>query len=522
MIINQKNRAIVLNLRDPQRVLDTIPSAKPFPYRGHNLTVVKHRTPNVRILQNMGIDAPLPIDHYYDWPIRPGWTPMAHQKETARFLTRYSRAYCLNDLGTAKTLSSLWAFDFLRSEGTVKKLLVIAPLSTLALTWGNELFFNFPHLRYTILHHSDRRQRIKMMTDDVDVYIINIDGIKVVKDELLDLPYDCVIIDELSQAARNAKTDRWKALKEIIAGREIAWGMTGTPTPNEPTDAWAQCKLLTPETVPNAYSTFRDRVMHQVTQFKWTPKPNALDEVYRVMQPAIRFKRTEVIDLPPVMYETHEVGMTTEQQRAYDQMVSHLEAEARNGMKITAVNEAVKLGKLVQICAGAAYNGEGETVAFPPTPRIKVLEEIIEEAAGKVIVFVPVKGALKLLAEHLSKRYSVATIFSEIAKKDRERTFRDFQTRDDPRVLVAQPASMSHGLTLTAASVIVWFAPINSTDTYDQANARISRSGQKNSQFIIHLQGTRVEAMMYERLKTKSRMQGVLLEMFDRRHATKP
>jgi SNF2 family DNA or RNA helicase len=79
-------------------------------------------------------------------------------------------------------------------------------------------------------------------------------------------------------------------------------------------------------------------------------------------------------------------------------------------------------------------------------------------------------------------------------------------------VLVAQPAAMSHGLTLTAASTIVWYAPVTSHDVYQQANARITRPGQKLTQFIVHLEGTEVERRIYKRLQGKEKMQGLLLE----------
>lgn len=72
---------------------------------------------------------------------------------------------------------------------------------------------------------------------------------------------------------------------------------------------------------------------------------------------------------------------------------------------------------------------------------------------------------------------------------------------------------MSHGLTLTAASTIVWFSPIWSNDTTLQANCRISRPGQKLSQLIVNIQGSPIERKVYDRLKEKGRVQGLLLEI---------
>ena len=165
--------------------------------------------------------------------------------------------------------------------------------------------------------------------------------------------------------------------------------MTGSPTPNAPTDAWAQCKLVTPDntTVPKYFSAFRDRVMRQLTQFKWAARPDANDVIYQMMQPAIRFSLDDCTDLPEQMFITREAELTLEQKKAYKDMLSKLATEYAGG-QILAVNEAIKANKLIQIACGVAYGTGGEEVVIPSKPRMDVLKEIIEESEGKVIVFV--------------------------------------------------------------------------------------------------------------------------------------
>ena len=89
----------------------------------------------------------------------------------------------------------------------------------------------------------------------------------------------------------------------------------------------------------------------------------------------------------------------------------------------------------------------------------------------------------------------------------------EFQSDSKLRVLVAQPGAMSHGLTLTAANTIVWFAPITSSETYLQANARITRPGQKVIQLIVMIEGTVMERRYYQRWKDKQKVQGLFIEM---------
>lgn len=513
MLVHKPKKALVLKLRDTRKVTNLIPVAKPFVYKGQELVAVPHTLDAVKVLRNIGMKAPSPIKYYYRWPGR--YKPFGAQSATSAFLTLNQRAFVLNEIGTGKSMAALWAYDYLRSIGKAGKLFVVSPLSTLERTWGDELFHNFPHLNYSVLHGT-RDRRLKLLKQDVDVYIINHDGVEVVAKELgnrADITH--IVIDELSQVARNANTDRWKALNLIVnkQGPRTIWGMTGTPLPNSPMDAWAQCKLLVPEAVPKFANRFRDTVMRQVSTYKWEPRDTALDTVRDAMQPSIRFTRDECVDLPPCMYETRDVELSSEQKKAFKDMVDNLHAEYGEG-QITAVNEAVKLSKLIQIVCGSAFGANGEQVVIPAPARLAAVHEIVEESSAKVIVFVPFVAVVSVVADYLrAKGVTAEFIHGGVTKTERDRILKAFQKSKDPRVLVAQPATLSHGLTLTEANTIVWYAPITSNDTATQAEGRITRPGQVNNQFIIQLSSTPLENKMYARLKSKQHTQGLLLEM---------
>lgn len=453
---------------------------------------------------------------HYVWPKVSGrHDPFDAQRDTASFLSMNSRAFCLNGMGTGKTNSALWAYDYLRRTKQVKKVLVVCPLSTMERTWADSVFNTFSHLDAVVLHGT-RDRRIKLLKQDVDVYIINIDGLASIRAELAKRPdIDLIVVDELA-LARNSGTDRWKILNEICNKQTTrrVWGMTGSPTPNAPTDAWAQCKLVTPDNpnVPKYFSAFRDKVMRQLTQFKWIARPDANDTIYQMMQPAIRFSLDDCTDLPEQTFITREVGLTPEQTKAYKDMLSKLATDYQGG-QILAVNEAVKANKLIQIACGVAYGTNGEEIVIPSKPRLDVVKEIIEESEGKVIVFVPLTGALESVASELRKEFTVETVHGGTSKNERDRIFGEFQRSDEPRVLVANAAAMSHGLTLTAATTIVWYAPVHSNETYEQACARVRRPGQTRTTVIVHIAGTDVERRVYKRLQDKQSMQGLLLEM---------
>ncbi len=512
MLVSKKKKAVLLRSRDPKKLTAQVPKAQIVKVQGKDFVAAPHNVSTTKILRNLGYSVPSPIRHHYQWPGR--YTPFHAQREAAAFLSMHDRAFNLSEMGTGKTMASLWAYDYLRSAGLKNKVLIIAPLSTLECTWATEIFTNFMHLKCNVLHGAPKK-RLKLLNEkDADVYVVNPAGVQVIEPALAKRPdIDLVIVDEV-QCARNASTNLWKSFNRVInlhADTRATWGMTGTPTPSKPTDAWAQCRLVVPATVPRYQKRFQDQTMMQVSPWKWVARKTATKIVHAVMQPSVRFTMAECTDLPPVMYQTRGVGLTAPQQKAYADMFTKLRVEAANG-DITAVNEGVKLSKLVQIACGVAYDEHGAEVILGAKDRIDEAKTIVTQAEGKVIVFAPFVSAVNMVAKEMSKDFTVEKIHGGIPKNERDRIFNAFQREPDPRVLVAQPAAMAHGLTLTEASAIVWYSCITSNEIFEQANARITRPGQKRNTFVICLEGSTVEKRMYARLKSKQQMQGALLE----------
>lgn len=523
-LVSEPQKALVLNPAVPEMLCNLLPMAKAFPYRGHTLYAVPHDVDVVRLLRNVGVMAPSPILHQYPWPGR--FKPFEAQRATSAFLTLNPRSFCLNDMGTGKTMSVMWAFDYLRSIGKRKRMLVVAPLSTLERTWGDTIFTNFPHLTFTVLHGS-RERRLKLLASPFDVYIVNHDGLEVIAPGLyeeitsgksttinqLRPDIDVVALDEIA-VLRNSGTDRYKTTANICVPLErVVWGLTGTPIPNEPTDAWAQIKLVDPTRVPKYFGRFRDMTMRKITTYKWIAKPDALETVQKFMQPAIRFSRADCVDLPPTLYQTRHIPLTDHQKKVYEQIRTQMKSEALEGT-VRAVNEADKLMKLVQVAAGAVYTTEGEVVDIDNAGRLAELFEIIEQAQGKVIVFVPFIAALKSLHAKISAKYPTELVYGGTSKNDRDTAFWRFSNlpASESGVLLANAAAMSHGLTLTEANTVVWWAPHVSSDIFDQANHRIIRPGQVLNTFIIMLEGSPVERKIYARLQERQNTQGLLLE----------
>lgn len=514
MIILKDKQAVLLQPKNPAQITTVIPSAKIVKTAKGPMVAVPHRPDETRVLRSLGYDVPSPMQMYYDFPAK--FKPFEAQRISAEFATMNDRCFILNSMGLGKTITTLWAYDYLKKCGQVRSMLVVCPLSTLERTWADEAFFSFPQYKVNVLYGT-KEKRLKLLKDPADIYLINTDGAKIIVDELAARrDIDLIVIDELA-LMRTKTTDRWKALNTICNKQtpRRVWGLTGSPIPNSPADAYAQIRLVTPNNkdCPLYYNSFRNQVMTQVNQFKWLPKPDSAAYVHRVMQPAVRFSIDECLDLPPQVFLIKKAELSAPQQKAYKAMLSSLQVQFEEG-DITASNEAIKASKLMQIALGSLYGDNDTVVEYPIAKRLEVLMETIEASEGKCIVFIPFTAALQRVSKFLTdNEVTNEVIDGSTSKEDRDRIFALFQRTDDPKVLVANPTAMSHGLTLTAATTIIWFGPVYSNETYQQACARVRRPGQKHTTVIVHIVSTKYEEMVYERLKNRQSLQGTLLDL---------
>lgn len=453
---------------------------------------------------------PSPILRDYNWPGM--YTPFDHQKTTASFLSLRDRAFCFNEAGTGKTSSVIWAADYLMNQGLVRRVLVICPLSIMYSAWQADVFKTAMHRRVAVAH-GDAHKRKKILSGDYEFVIINFDGVGIVQDDIPKLGFDLIVVDE-ANAYKTATTKRWKTLNRILMPSTRLWMLTGTPASQSPNDAYGLAKLVAPGQVPRTFGAWRDKVMTQITRFKWVPKPNARDQVFNALQPAIRFTKKECLDLPELVYQTREVPLTAQVNKYYKALKSQLLIEAA-GEEISAVNAAAALSKLLQISGGAVYTDTKEIIEFDVSPRLNALMEVLDETENKVVVFVPYRHTIDVVSNYLTEQgVSNEIIQGSVSARERSEIINRFQTMTDPRVLVIQPQSASHGVTLTAADTVVFWSPVMSVETYLQCVARIDRVGQQNRMTVVHLQGSEVEHKMYQMLRGKVNMHEKLVDLY--------
>lgn len=506
------NKVLMLRTRQPETLTKLIPKSKIISQEDDVYRVaVNWGLEETQVLAKLRVkDVPSTLKRDYQWTGR--LKPFDHQRDTSAFLTLHNKAFCFNEQGTGKTASVIWAADYLMKIGKIKRVLVICPLSIMKAAWQQDLF-KFAMHRSVGIAYGASKARVKVIESGVEFVIINFDGVGIVKEAIMQGGFDLIVVDEAS-AYKNVGTHRWKTLRDISVKTKWLWMLTGTPAAQSPLDAYGLAKLVNPDNTPKYFGVFRDSVMYKISQFKWISKPLAQDRVHDLLQPAIRFERDQCLDLPEVTFVEREAPLTAQQKAIYKKLKQDMYVEAA-GEDISAVNAAVRINKLLQVSCGAVYSDTGEIVDLDVGNRLSAVLEVIEESSHKVLVFVPFTHTIDLLKNYLDKnKVPCDVINGKVSVNRRSDIVKRFQEQPDPHVLIIQPQAASHGLTLTAANTIIWYAPVTSVETYLQANARINRPGQKNAMTIVHIKGSEVEARLYNMLQNNITNHSKIIDLY--------
>ena len=510
---------------DDARVYDYAENAVAL---GNGFVGVPASLTNLQTLNLLGYPVIAPIRSDYDWPIRKPWWPRQHQLAMANFMVLNPKCFNLSDMGTMKTLAALWAADVLMKQNPGWRTLIVCPISIFQRTWGDAITANFLGKRKYVIVHGTEKQRRLLLREPADFYIINYEGTCVGartntarrgRSILLEgLSRDIserkditvVVVDEAS-AYRDASTRRHRVARAALVQKPYFWCLTGTPCPNGPEDAHGLAMLIN-NAHGESFTAYRQRVMYQLSQYKWVPKRGAMEEAYKLLQPAIRFEMRECTDVPPTTEQMRDVELSDEQEEAYQNLKRDLVLNLENGKTVTAAHEAALRLKLIQISCGAIYDHDHRVTRLDSSPRLAVLREVIEEAHRKVIIFTPLTSVVDLLYENL-KEYSRARVNGPVPRDVRDEIFRRFQTEDEPQIIIADPGCMSHGLDLFAASVVCWYGATDRSELYLQGNARIDRPGQTVPTTIVQLASTDIEREIYRRITSNESLQGLMLKM---------
>ena len=446
------------------------------------------------------------------------WEPMPNQVERVAFLLSNQYAFDLSEMGTGKTATAIWAAEHIRRQAG-GGVLILAPKTTLTSVWERHYasMVGDSDRAYCVLSGSNAT-RAKSISETANcAFISNYECLlsTAVRNAIHESDIHTIIVDECSKFKHykhNASDSQslHTGLREIAVGRNV-WGLTATPMANSPMNAYGVARAIRQD-YREAMTRFRNRTHIHVDQFTWVPTEDAVEAAYHILQPSIRVLREDCYAIPEATTERRLVQLGDEAGKAYRRLRKEGFLELRGSVHINAVHEASLRNKLLQIAGGAVYTSDG-SFSFDPGERAREVLSILEQTDEKVVILVPYRNQLELVKGIVTKAgHTCAVIHGDVKAQDRGRIIDLFQRTAHPRVLAADPRVLSHGVELTAASVLVfWLAP-DSNEVYQQAIGRLTRRGQERHVVVIQLCGTPLEAKIYDRLENRERLQGCLLE----------
>lgn len=415
------------------------------------------------------------------------------------------------EMGLGKTVVTLTAIDALIYDYlSINKVLIIAPRKVAEATWQDEAA-KWEHLRHlrisTVL--GTEKQRKAALARPADVYIINRENTAwLVRTLGRGWDFDMVVLDEAS-SFKNHAAQRFKALKSVRPRIHKLVELTGTPSPNGILDLWAQIWLLDQGQRLGANITRYRQRWFWPTQYSYEPKAGAAEEIQAAIQDVVlSFRAADHLTLPEKIIDDIPVVLDETARSIYRKLEKDYLLEV-DGETITAQQAATLTGKLLQLCNGSIYNGEGAVI---PIHRCKLdaFDELIDALDGQsALVFYNFRFDEEQLTETLKSRHKGLRF--AVLRSDAEAKAWNAGELD---VLLAQPASCAYGLNLQQGGHhLVWYSLPWSLELYAQAEARLYRQGQTRS-VIVHRLLVRhgADELVVRALNGKDREQSSLMQ----------
>ena len=425
----------------------------------------------------------------------------------------------LMEMGTGKTITSIAITGALSNAGRIRRVLIVAPLSILGV-WEEEFqkFAAFPYALAVLTGPGSRKLDIlRHMTGAVlQVVVVNYESAWRMEKDLAAWRPDLIIADE-GHKIKTHNIAASKAMHRLGAKAGYRLLLTGTVITNKAIDVFSQFKFVNPAIFGQSFYAFRSRYFDMVGYGNHTPvlkKSMEAELTEKLHSISFRATKAECLDLPETTDVIRQVELEPAALRVYRGLVKESYAELSSG-EVTAPNILTRLLRLSQLTGGFIGNDETAAVEQISAAKLCALEDILDGAAaeGKKLViiarFIPEIRAICGLLKKRGLRYCYIT--SEV--KNREEQVSAFQ--NDPAVMafVGQIATAGLGITLTAASTMVFYSLDYSMSNFEQTKARIHRVGQRMPCTYLYLvaRGT-VDEKVLKALKDKADLARTLVD----------
>ena len=437
------------------------------------------------------------------------YKPFDHQTKTTDFILNKHKVLITSDPGTGKTRSVIDAYAKLPSDRG--RMLVIAPLSILEASWGDDIDKFQPDLTYVVAYAKNREKAFKT---DAAIVLTNHDAVKwLTKNPNVLAEFNTVCIDEFT-AFKNKDSQRSKAIAKIIDRFDYRIAMSGTPNSNSILDIWHPTYLVDDgERLGRRFYGFRSSVC--TSHFngfanEWVDRDDAEQIVAAsLLDINIRFSLEDCIDMPEQSVSTMTTTLPRKIMNQYVELANDSVLHTNKGT-ISAIHAGAKVKKLLQLCTGAMYDNEGNVIGVHED-RYNLIMQLIEERAHSLVAFNWKHERDHMVSECEKRGIKYAVIDGSVAAHKRADIVARMQA-GHLQVVFCHPQSAGHGLTMVTATTIIWASPTYNAEHYQQFNRRIYRAGQTKRTEVIRIAAENTwEPDVYEKLEGKlSRMEELL------------
>lgn len=453
--------------------------------------------------------------------------PFVHQQAYLQRFWEYQVAALFADMGTGKSFMLINNVAMLYDKGKLNGFLIVAPKGVYRNWYDTEIPKHLPdHVVYrmAIWSPSPRKAEQKALdelftvTEDLKILVMNVEAFSTAKGTAYAkrflLVHNAMMAIDESTTIKTHTSARSKNTEKVGHGARYRRILTGSPVTKSPMDLYQQCAFLSDDCLNvSSFYVFQARYCVTVERqlnthsFKQVVGYRRLDELKEKLDRfAYRVKKEECLDLPDKLYVKREVDLTPEQLKYYNEMKAFAMAQIDGGL-VSTVNALTQLMRLHQIVCGHVKLDDG-TVIELPNKRMDELLSVVEETDGKLIIWANYRHDIEAIKLALSKEYgmnAVGMYYGDTDMDERKRVLEEFQSPDsEMRFFVGNPSTGGYGLTLTAASTMVYYSNSFDLEKRLQSEDRAHRIGQiKNVTYIDLIAVGTVDEKIVKALRAK-------------------
>lgn len=413
-----------------------------------------------------------------------------HQKESVNKALNEEGYGLFLDTGCGKTLCGL---EIAKHLG---KTLVLCPLSIIETAWIDDCHKFYPELKIVNCWGNSKEERLSALNSIADIYVMNYETFKILKNNIRGMDFQCMIVDE-SSVMKNMKSQITTDILSCVDYIPRRYVLSGCPTPNHNSEIFPQIKFCNSDIFGNNYLGFQATYFHQDLQNPhiWYQTQDDKDRFYkRLSDVSVFVNKEDCIDLPEKLFLVKEFDLGKDQRRYYNDIVHDIRQHINEWSKFEFT---AKLMKLREVVSGFVIQKDGGITDFD-TAKDKLLEDTLSEIGNnQVIIWCQFIHEI----ERLAQKYDGVALTSKT--KDRDNIIRQFKD-GDIKLLFAHPKLLGKGVTFTNCTYNIYYSLSFSYEEFKQSQDRIHRIGQQNKCTYIILQGKdTIDCIIYNCLQRK-------------------